>query len=221
MGIKRNRGKKYKGCITLLLAILVTAAQILSCTVSVYALTEDTMADTLTEGFEYEGPDVGESLSEDISDETLMEPDDIITLNEETETASESMIISENDESSNDATGAGTGSISFAASAGTTTATVSEGADGLSVARDDTTGVITLTISKAGTYSLTGQAMDTVVEVKKEITGVTLKLSDLTIDDSNLSSVLGKDSPVISLKSGAEVTKQRISTLTSRVLILL
>lgn len=206
MGIKRNRGKKYKGCITLLLAILVTAAQILSCAVSVYALTEDTMADTLTEGFEYEDPDVGESLSEDISDETLTEPDDIITLNEETETASESMIISENDESSNDATGAGTGSISFAASAGTTTATVSEGADGLSVARDDTTGVITLTISKAGTYSLTGQAMDTVVEVKKEITGVTLKLSDLTIDDSNLSSVLGKDSPVISLKSGAEVT---------------
>ena len=36
MGIKRNRGKKYKGCITLLLAILVTAAQILgSLTVSI------------------------------------------------------------------------------------------------------------------------------------------------------------------------------------------
>ena len=89
-----------------------------------------------------------------------------------------------------EALGSGNGTVAFAAGG----YVISEGASGIGVSRDEATGVCTVTISGSGSYTLTGNTSNTVISIKKEITdGVSLTLTGLNIDNSNLYEAAGED----------------------------
>ena len=71
----------------------------------------------------------------------------------------------------------------------------------------------TLEINKAGTYRIKGSCSEGNIEVKKEVTGVTLILDDLTLTSS-------KTAPIIIRKDGAQATikVQGYTTLTDNQL---
>lgn len=102
------------------------------------------------------------------------------------------------------ATGAGT--VTFSVSGSATSAVLSEGASGISVTKDETTGTTLVAITASGNYTFTGTAKNTYVTVKKSTTDVTIVLDELTIDDSGLAAALGSDSPVISCGKNSAVT---------------
>ncbi|MBQ9438045.1 MAG: Ig-like domain-containing protein, partial [Lachnospiraceae bacterium] len=93
--------------------------------------------------------------------------------------------------------------VTFTTTSGTTTAAVSGDSKGMTVT-SKSTGAKFVSISASGTYTLKGSAQNVYVEIAKNVTGVTLKLDGLTIDDSTLSKTIGEDTPVIACKSGSE-----------------
>ncbi|MBQ8946494.1 MAG: carbohydrate-binding domain-containing protein [Lachnospiraceae bacterium] len=90
--------------------------------------------------------------------------------------------------------------VSFVTSGDSTSYTVSGDSAGMSVSVDKS-GATSVSITEAGTYTLSGNAINTYVTVAEGLTdGVILKLDDLTIDDSGLAELTGKDIPVIAVK---------------------
>ncbi|MCR4923225.1 MAG: carbohydrate-binding domain-containing protein [Lachnospiraceae bacterium] len=68
-------------------------------------------------------------------------------------------------------------------------------------------GVSTVTINEAGTYTLTGDGSGLAIAIKKGLTdGVTLILSNATIDNQNYNTKAGEDAPVIECGQGTPLT---------------
>ncbi|MCR5303986.1 MAG: carbohydrate-binding domain-containing protein, partial [Lachnospiraceae bacterium] len=71
-----------------------------------------------------------------------------------------------------------------------------EDLDGVSV--DDTDAAVKVTISQNGAYTLSGTWKNTYISIEKSLKdGVELVLNDVTIDNTDLNSILGEDVPVI------------------------
>ncbi|MCR5793589.1 MAG: carbohydrate-binding domain-containing protein [Lachnospiraceae bacterium] len=76
----------------------------------------------------------------------------------------------------------------------------------ISVSKSESTGVTTVAISKAGSYRLSGSASNVVVEVAKSLSeDVDLILDGVTIDNTTISAVSGKDASVISIGKDTNV----------------
>ncbi len=93
-------------------------------------------------------------------------------------------------------------SITFSTDNGITSIDISDGS-GIDVGTDNATGASYVEITAAGTYTFSGNAVNTTVAISKNISGVTLILDGVTIDDSELYSLSGKDQAVIQVGSGS------------------
>lgn len=155
--------------------------------------------------------DDGLILSEDASADEItidIEMPYSTSADEEEEPAYDAVSTDEDDEITCDTISNGSGTVTFSTQGSETSASLSEGAAGIKAEKDETTGVTSVMISAPGEYSLTGEAVNTYITVAKGLSdGVILNLDSLTIDDSSLCSVTGKDLPVIAVKkSGSVVT---------------
>lgn len=185
MGINKKRAGAMGRIMAFLLTVTITSAQILTHSVNVYAMTGEVVLEDCDIVVE-ETSDEETVIAETVEEEAVI-----------AETADEETIVDAEGEE-------GGGSVTFTTTSGTTEGTLSDDANGITVSNSDA-GALTVTISKSGAYILTGNAVNTLIEIKKGTTGVTLNLNDLTVDDSGLAGVLEDDASVIAAKSGSEV----------------
>ncbi|MCR4908252.1 MAG: carbohydrate-binding domain-containing protein [Lachnospiraceae bacterium] len=150
-----------------------------------------------------ESNDASESVSsnEEVSPEETVSED---SLPEET--------LPEEEPGEDTAPESGTGTVTFSVSGGETLSELSEGASGITVTTNSENKAVTVAISSAGEYTLSGSAVNTCVTVAKNLTdGVTLNLDGLSIDNTGLSAATGEDYPVIAVKKSGTVLTVKTS----------
>ena len=217
----KNFGKNARKAMSVMVALCCAVAGIFGApAVPVYAdeIISEAEEDVLTVSED----DTAVSADET---ETVFEDETETVSEDETETVSADEVISENEVSvsydavTEESTGAenGSGTVTFTTANGVTTADISEGADGIEVTAGEN-GELSVTVSKAGEYTLSGTAVNTFITVAKNLTeGVTLILDGLSVDDTSLSSTSGTDCPVIAVKkSGTVLTIKTAGTNTIR-----
>ncbi|MBQ7583540.1 MAG: carbohydrate-binding domain-containing protein [Lachnospiraceae bacterium] len=92
----------------------------------------------------------------------------------------------------------GSGSIAFSISENGQTKTISDNCYGISIDKDEAGDYTKLTISKKGSYTLSGHGKNVYMEIAEGLSDVSIILSYLTFDDSGLYTALGSDVSVIS-----------------------
>ncbi len=192
---------------------------------------ETTVSSTAMDSVTVDTADITESSSEsdiitetsdmDTDNDSDADTDSAIETNEsysDTDNASDS-VSSDNSESDavasdNDESTSGTGTITLSVNSGTTDISFSEEGSAVTAFYNEETGVTEISVSESGEYTFTGSAVNTYITVDKKLS-VTLNLSGLSIDNSDLSTVSGSDNPVISIGKNSEavISTSGINTL--------
>ena len=85
-------------------------------------------------------------------------------------------------------------------------ANVSDGADGISVSKNSEIGVTTVSITKAGVYTLSGNTTNTKVDIKKTIDDTTIVLDNLTVNNKSLAASENADNPFLAIGKDTNVS---------------
>lgn len=184
-------------------SLVETAADTVEADVEIESTEASGEAEAETESTEDSGEAEAEIESTEASVETetteaAAEADDEITI--------DSRSTGDTEETSESEASTGSGTVTLSTASSVASAVLSNGADGITAEANEEKGTMAITISKSGSYTICGTGINTYISVDEGLTDVTLTLNGLTIDDSGLSDVLGKDKPVLACGEGSAVS---------------